>query len=448
MPPACDSKNHGPHQPAQPKGRQKRQHPDRYSRYPFVRARCDGVNNVSPVKLTSGKQIECGGEHSHPGGHRYWVQRKLVQRQRTPRGRRQNPMSDVKDRRKAYVEALYSHNRRQWLRQGQPEEQQRHGHHKAGDRPGHANIEQFLSRVDARLDPDKRSHCANEGRRRDEKRQRGVDRVFLAEEKVSQLVRQKNCHQRSGEWNTHQQAARSLPDPFGMKQRHQLAAQRECRQPMQKVVIQLCAYDERRRHCQQQQQQVQPVGTFLAHAHREHHGPRRNLECVSDGLRRVRHLLLRFHTGCADCGQVACSCRPGRTGKGSVVPDRNKNFPHGYSIDCSSLPGLKRTALPGGMLTSAPVRGLRPMPVFLGRTVKTPNPRNSMRSPLASAVFMLSKTVSTAISALVFVTPVFVTTSLIRSSLITSGSATWSPREPLNPSAGAILPDFAISRKS
>ena len=32
------------------------------------------------------------------------------------------------------------------------------------------------------------------------------------------------------------------------------------------------------------------------------------------------------------------------------------------SIDCSSFPGLNRTALPGGMDTSAPVRGLRPMP--------------------------------------------------------------------------------------
>ncbi len=31
---------------------------------------------------------------------------------------------------------------------------------------------------------------------------------------------------------------------------------------------------------------------------------------------------------------------------------------------CSSLPGLKRTAFPGVMLTSVPVRGLRPMPGF------------------------------------------------------------------------------------
>ncbi len=33
---------------------------------------------------------------------------------------------------------------------------------------------------------------------------------------------------------------------------------------------------------------------------------------------------------------------------------------------CSSLPGLKRTAFPGAMLTSVPVRGFRPMPVLRG----------------------------------------------------------------------------------
>src|ERR1700691_2417356 len=90
-----------------------------------------------------------------------------------------------------------------------------------------------------------------------------------------------------------------------------------------------------------------------------------------------------------------------------------------YCSDCSSLPGLNRTALPGGMATSAPVRGLRPMPVLRGRTLKIPKPRNSMRSPCDRARFMLSKTVSTAISALVLVIPVLLTTSLMMSSLIT-----------------------------
>src|SRR6476661_4299643 len=92
-------------------------------------------------------------------------------------------------------------------------------------------------------------------------------------------------------------------------------------------------------------------------------------------------------------------------------------------MDCNSLPGLNRTALPGGIETSAPVRGLRPIPVLRGRTLNTPNPRNSIRSPLDRDRFMLSNTVSTAISALVLVIPVLFTTSLMMSSLITNRSA-------------------------
>jgi len=72
----------------------------------------------------------------------------------------------------------------------------------------------------------------------------------------------------------------------------------------------------------------------------------------------------------------------------------------------SSLPGLKRTALPGEMLTSVPVLGLRPIPVLRGRTLKTPNPRSSIRSPVARACLRPSKTVSTAASALARGNPV------------------------------------------
>src|SRR4030081_2545702 len=110
-----------------------------------------------------------------------------------------------------------------------------------------------------------------------------------------------------------------------------------------------------------------------------------------------------------------------RMGHGKMVGREHAGRMRNQS-DCNSLPGLKRTALPGGMLTSWPVRGLRPMPVLRGRTLNTPKRRGSMRSPRESERFMLSKTVSTANSALVFVIPVLLTTSLIISSLITGGS--------------------------
>ena len=62
------------------------------------------------------------------------------------------------------------------------------------------------------------------------------------------------------------------------------------------------------------------------------------------------------------------------------------------------------------------------MPVLRGFTVNTPKPRSSMRSPCSSARFIFSNTVSTAISALVFVMPVLLTTSLMMSSLIKRAS--------------------------
>ena len=69
-------------------------------------------------------------------------------------------------------------------------------------------------------------------------------------------------------------------------------------------------------------------------------------------------------------------------------------------------------------MTSSPVRGLRPMPVFRGLMLNTPNPRNSIRSPFSIARFMVSKTVSTAISAFVLLNPVRFTTLLTMSYLI------------------------------
>ena len=58
------------------------------------------------------------------------------------------------------------------------------------------------------------------------------------------------------------------------------------------------------------------------------------------------------------------------------------------------------------------------MPVLRGLTLKTPNPRSSMRSPRSMARFIVSKTVSTAISALVLLKPVRFTTLVTMSNLI------------------------------
>src|SRR6267378_2546992 len=83
-----------------------------------------------------------------------------------------------------------------------------------------------------------------------------------------------------------------------------------------------------------------------------------------------------------------------------------------------SLPGLKRIVRPGGIFTSLPVRGLRPMPRLRGFTWKTPKPRSSIRSPFIKESFIASRTASTATSALTFVMSAALDTSLMMSTLI------------------------------
>src|SRR5215831_10403953 len=63
------------------------------------------------------------------------------------------------------------------------------------------------------------------------------------------------------------------------------------------------------------------------------------------------------------------------------------------------------------------------MPVLRGLTLNTPKRRSSMRSPRPSAVFIASKTVSSACSALVRDTFVLETIALTISSLITNPPA-------------------------
>src|SRR6476661_2004386 len=78
------------------------------------------------------------------------------------------------------------------------------------------------------------------------------------------------------------------------------------------------------------------------------------------------------------------------------------------------------------MATSSPVLGLRPTPLFLGLTTKTPKPRSSILSPLVNASFIEWKRASTACSAFILGTPVLSATRLMMSNLITTQSLSFS----------------------
>src|SRR5437879_781901 len=53
-----------------------------------------------------------------------------------------------------------------------------------------------------------------------------------------------------------------------------------------------------------------------------------------------------------------------------------------FGCGVNSLPGLNLTVNPGAICLVSPVLGLRPIPRLRGRTVNTPKPRSSIRSPL------------------------------------------------------------------
>jgi competence protein ComEC len=94
------------------------------------------------------------------------------------------------------------------------------------------------------------------------------------------------------------------------------------------------------------------------------------------------------------------------------------------------FPGLKRIVLPGGILTSVPVRGLRPSPFLRGLTWKTPKPRSSIRSPRRIDSFIASRTASTAMTALTRVMSAILETSLMISALIIARNLLAPPARP------------------
>src|SRR5436853_7496553 len=85
--------------------------------------------------------------------------------------------------------------------------------------------------------------------------------------------------------------------------------------------------------------------------------------------------------------------------------------PIDYPMFWRSFPGLKRIVRPGGMRTSLPVRGFRPMPRLRGFTWNKPNPRSSMRSPRCIEIRIALKTASNATRGLTLVLLVILSSS-------------------------------------
>src|SRR5512138_312584 len=81
--------------------------------------------------------------------------------------------------------------------------------------------------------------------------------------------------------------------------------------------------------------------------------------------------------------------------QGENIRSKGRTPPQPLTSSRSSFPTLKNGMRFSGMATLSPVFGLRPSLARRRRTVKLPKPRISIFSPLWSAFFMFSKTVST-----------------------------------------------------
>src|SRR5271156_3336966 len=289
---------------------------------------------------------------------------------------------------------------------------ERHGDNKSQNRPRNANIKKRPSRGDRRANAYHRAKSSEREGGRQKKRIAAINSIIPAREIVPHFVRHEKSQQGQRKRNPQQQHSRMLKQQQRNREQFFIARKRF-------HILRKRSRNQRPRRKRHQQGQTEKNNRGPQRLPPRAH-PRRqinNLRIISvqnfqwDAAMPVAGAIA--HEGWMPKRENQVRRRAMRQGFGAAAA---------AGSDCNSLPGLKRTAFPGGMLTCCPVRGLRPMPVFRGFTLNTPKRRNSIRSPRPSAFFIASKTVSTACSAFVRVILVFCTIALTMSSLITRSS--------------------------
>ncbi len=122
-----------------------------------------------------------------------------------------------------------------------------------------------------------------------EVRQRGIYAVFLCQEKMPELVRQQNAHQRERERHSQQNSPRVFQDPAQMKKRKNESVRVEGRQIVREVVLQPRSHNQRGQQRQHKKKNVQPVPPVPRGSGDEHLRIRRNLKCIRSRRRGFRH---------------------------------------------------------------------------------------------------------------------------------------------------------------
>ena len=330
-----------------------------------VHARRDGVQHVAAVELADRQQVQGGREQPEPGGDEEGVQvdrgplRRIEEQRIQQRQEQAGREADLPGRRRSI--------RRR--RQQKPHGKDRQEGHEPRDRPGHSDVEERAARRERGADADDGPEGPEEIHARKEVGERGVDPIDAAGDVVPHLVAAEDEQRRHG--------IGKAGDPLGgMPEDLHQESQREGR-----IAGEHRPDEGGREERHRKEPRMEPRGRRLARP--EPCGENRGRHPVVEGSR-----------------------------NGTVVQ-------WNYLRLRRFFPGLNRMVLPGGMRTSVPVRGFRPIPFLRGLTWNTPKPRSSIRSPRRIDSFMASRIASTATTARTRVISAVRATLLMMSLLIT-----------------------------
>src|SRR4029079_7638319 len=330
------------------------------------------VGEMAAIELAEGEQVPRRRQHAEPRGE---DDRMDVHRRAVGNVAELQPGRQLEQQRLAERVAVHVRRHRLHVRQRHAPEQQRDEDDEAADRAGHGDVEQRLASRERLADLERRAERPRQRRERQEEGERGVDVVAPAGEVMPHLVRAEDA----GDGG----AVREPVPEEGVED-----------EPDRRRPVHLTRNANRRQEVARPE--IRGKGGIMIRAER---------------------------SGAPACREEEQDVQPPPVLKPAAW--RRQRRKNGQPpMFWRSLPGLKRIVRPGGMRTSLPVRGVRPMPRLRGLTWKTPNPRSSMRSPRCMEVRIASKTASTATSALTLVMSAIFDTSLTMSTLIMlSGSS-------------------------
>jgi hypothetical protein len=161
-----------------------------------------GTKNVTAIELARGQEIERGCEEPDPGGAADRVEEEVA----CVDAGMKDGCEEAQDKRNAEDDLGMSGIRESRNNSGVKNsiKERGNGQEEADERARRANVEQGARGANRGSDEDKGAKSADERGSRYEERVAGANVVMAASEEMAKLMRQKNCHERQGEWEAAQ----------------------------------------------------------------------------------------------------------------------------------------------------------------------------------------------------------------------------------------------------